>query len=365
MTLLVLEIGLTLWAMPTYFPSEPPPDVVILPWRACDELGCHYQYESATAACAEGVLVGRRCILNRQGFSDTDDFVVQDGYDEHFRILIMGDSFTQGFSADIGKSFVETLEGALPDIVVWNTAISGQGTNQAVATFDAFAAQLQPQLSILGFYMNDFRDNLVPIDGWQYLQNVEGELFLVQRFQEDRWGNDVYLPADVENAYLAAGHNPPLNELERVVGLTRLGTLSLRLLDSMGSIYRGIDDPARRQKQLTRQYLIQLRDAASALDSQFLVLVIPSVDDIGDPGQNYQLALLIDAGIGRSIHGSDRHTRSRCGLRRAARWPLEQCGPPKSRRALDRMRQRIHCQRRSRELRTGGRAVMINFQSSC
>ena len=36
------------------------------------------------------------------------------------------------------------------------------GTNQAdLATFDVmFAAQLQPQLSILGFYMNDFRDNL-------------------------------------------------------------------------------------------------------------------------------------------------------------------------------------------------------------
>ena len=45
------------------------------------------------------------------------------------------------------------------------------------------------------------------------------------------------------------------------------------------------------QAELTRQYLAQLRDAAAALDSSLLVILIPRPIDIGDPGEEYQKAI--------------------------------------------------------------------------
>lgn len=45
-----------------------------------------------------------------------------------------------------------------------------------------------------------------------------------------------------------------------------------------------------RQVRLTRQYLAQLRDQAAAIDSQFLVLLIPQAWDLESPGEPYRTA---------------------------------------------------------------------------
>ena len=289
-TLLVMEIVLTVWGMPTYFPSEiPDPDVTVSHWRICDELGCRYRYEGVIAACADGVITGRRCVINRQGFSDTENFIVQDDFAGRIRIMTLGDSFTQGFSAEVGKSFVETIESLLPEVILWNTAISGNGTNRALATFQAYASQLKPQLSILGFVMNDYRDNLETHDNWIQLEDANGARHLVRRYHSDRWGNAVVVPPAIAYAYASKGYNPPASELERVVGLTRLGTLALRLLDKLSNV--NIDESFGHQRRLTRQYLTQLRDAASELDSRLLVLLVPRTGDIGDPGEEYLSAI--------------------------------------------------------------------------
>ena len=71
--------------------------------------------------------------------------------------------------------------------------------------------------------------------------------------------------------------------------MTRLGTLTLRLLDKLSNA--NIDESFGHQRRLTRQYLIQLRDAASELDNTLLVLLIPRPGDIGDPGEEYLTAI--------------------------------------------------------------------------
>ena len=328
-TLLVLEFALSIWGMPTYFPSViPGQDVIVSDFRICDELGCRPATDATRRGCADRSIVGRPCIINRQGFADKDDFVVGDDFGSRMRMMMMGDSFTQGYSADIGESYVEFLEAVFPEIIVWNTAISGNGTNRAAAAFQAFAPTLRPQLSVLGFVMNDFRDNLVPHDDWLVLEDVNGAVHFVRRFRFDRWGNPVELSADVVYAYLAKGYNPPLSELERVTGLTRLGTLLLRLLDNLGNVYT--DESLENQHRLTRQYLIQLRDAASELDSTLLVLLVPRTKDIGDPGEEYLTCDPVDARTGNTLSESHRHIGSRCRLCRAAGWSLEQCRPPEN-----------------------------------
>ena len=119
-------------------------------WMLCprgvcnDELGCHYDYEGNDWPLAQdGIITGRRCVVNRQGFSDTDDFAVGEDFRGRMRIMTLGDSFTHGFSADAGKSFVETIETLLPEVVLWNMAINATGTNQAVATLSSNCASAE------------------------------------------------------------------------------------------------------------------------------------------------------------------------------------------------------------------------------
>lgn len=73
MTLILLEIVLGYWGRPTYFPRQiPEQNVREIPWGICDELGCRKKYEAVVDACATGVLSGIRCVINRDGFGDTD-----------------------------------------------------------------------------------------------------------------------------------------------------------------------------------------------------------------------------------------------------------------------------------------------------
>ena len=127
-TLLILELVLTAVGIPTYFPRElSGKEFQIVSWQTCDEHGCRLNTEGVSAQCAAGLLSGRRCLANRQGYADTEDFVAADDFDERTRILTLGDSFTQGFSADLGKSFVEVLEANFPEVVVWNAGITTTG----------------------------------------------------------------------------------------------------------------------------------------------------------------------------------------------------------------------------------------------
>jgi len=289
-TLLLLEMVLGLWGRPTYFPRQRPErNIREIPWGICDELGCRKQYEAVLDACATGYLTGIRCVINRDGFGDTDEFVVAEDFPQRDRILIMGDSYTRGFHADVGKSYVDRLELEMPDAVVWNVAEPGTATNQALLSFAGIAPRLQPQLSILGFYMNDFPENLVPKDMSLRLIDDEGKQYFVTRFEVDRWGNPVQLPAEDVYAYLALGATPPTSELERLLGITHLGTLALRTLDYVLGL-DGEDLSFDRQKRVTRDYLAQLRDDVAAMDSQFLVLLIPGRDDVLAPRLPYQTA---------------------------------------------------------------------------
>ena len=290
-TLIFLELVLGFWGRPTYYPRHlPARNVREIPWGICDELGCRKKYEAVVDACATGVLSGIRCVINRDGFGDSDEFVVADDFALRDRILIMGDSYTRGFHADVGMSYVDRLESEMPDAVVWNVAEPGTATNQAVLSFAGIAPRLKPQLSILGFYMNDFPENLVPKDMSLRLIDDEGRQYFAARYEVDRWGRAVDLPEALVNAYLAAGATPPASELERLLGITHLGTLALRALDHFLSV-DGFDRSLERQIDVTRGYLAQLQDQTAAQDSQLLVLLIPRRTDLEAPGEEYQAAL--------------------------------------------------------------------------
>jgi len=300
-TLIVLEFVLAAADIPTYFPPPmddvPMPFYQQVPWWTCDEAGCHYVHEHIDAACESGQVFGRRCIVNRQGFHDAQDFVAGDDFDERMRILMLGDSFTLGLSAEPGKSYVETIEANFPQSIVWNTGISGTATKQALASFQTYAPALQPQLAILGFYMNDFLENMLPVDHHiiEIDQNNRG--FRRKRYDIDERSGAVTELDDEALYYQHYGVEPPGSELERLIGRTRLGSLLPRFFkarmrqDEMR--YRRASPPVSQSVDITRRYLKALRDAAAAQDTALLVLLIPDQEDLPSPTPYYQNALAI------------------------------------------------------------------------
>ena len=298
-TLLCLEIALTLAGLSTYYPVELLPfDGEMVKFGECNQSGCRPYVELRREMCAQGFdFSPRLCLVNESGYYDADEFVATPDLALRERVMFLGDSFTHGFAADMGYSYVETVERLLPDAAVWNLGVQGTGTIQALGAFRRIAPVMQPQLTILGFYpYNDYWDNqrgTIPtqtaILGKETI-HVAAELL-------DRFGN-VYEPDPM--AYLRYRRHrlkPPPNELERLAGLTRLGALTLRGLDFFGQatgLYK-----QRLDVDATRKPLRELKAEVARQGSQFLALVIPDVDDFDAPTELYttSIGLMRELGV--------------------------------------------------------------------
>ena len=291
-TLIVLEIVLVALGLGSYYPTEIPQKwIEPVPWWRCDEAGCRYVYDELIKACDSGVFSGRRCLVNRQGYQDAGDFGAVDDSDESKRILMLGDSFAAGYNAEIGKSYVETVEANLPDSIVWNTAIGGTGTNHALASFESLAPLLRPQIAILGFVMNDFDDNTAPMDSYFVaMDTMTNKVIRIRQYRVDMWGNVIKLDLQTSLYYRKHDVDPPASEIKRQIGMTRLGTLVLRMVDAIGALF--IEDARFNSKvSITRDFLRDLRDAAADKGVPLLVLLIPRADKVDSAGVRNQAAI--------------------------------------------------------------------------
>ena len=280
-TSVTVELALTVAGYSTYYPVElSKTNRKIVDWFGCDaEMGCLFRYDAARKACEAGELRGMFCVFNTQGFGDSDEFVASDELFQRNRVLVLGDSFTQGDGAELGLSYVDTIEKALPEVALWNLGIGGAGTNQALGSFDSIAPIMQPQLTILGFTVdNDFLENRQSMEKTLVLDKGKREGVDIWDLElEGRWGGLYEVDPLMMLEYSLSNRKPPPNELERLTGLTRLGSILLRSLDALSPLFEGIK--WNEQVAVTRDLLQQLQAATAALDSHFLVLVIPGKED--------------------------------------------------------------------------------------
>ena len=288
-TIVILELALWMAGLrPDLSMGQPEYPLVKGDWHTCDEAGCHYVYEAALRGCESRILEGRICAVNRQGYADADDFTWDDVYEDRPRILLLGDSFTFGMIADFGRSFAELLDAEIPEAVIWNTGIPGSGTHNAIAAFNVYGRILKPHLTILGFYNNDYDDNLNPVDAWLNAIGADGKAVVMRTHIVDEWENVIAFDIEDIEYFLSFSHFPPDSELERLLRSTQLGTLLHRLSD-LNEPRVPVDTRFSRREQVTRGFVQELRDAVAAQGSAFLVHLIPGKDDLGNPGKRYQL----------------------------------------------------------------------------
>ena len=102
-------------------------------------------------------------VTNNRGFRDTRNF----GYAKPagaLRVLVLGDSQTQGYEARQEATYSAALErylarkGILAQVL--NAGVSGFSTAEELVFLENEGYRYQPDVVVLGFYANDFEDNL-------------------------------------------------------------------------------------------------------------------------------------------------------------------------------------------------------------
>jgi lysophospholipase L1-like esterase len=76
-----------------------------------------------------------------------------------FRILALGDSFTEGVQVGERELFSAQLESAIPHLEVLNAGVGGYGTVQEYLYLESEGLQFKPNLVLLMFFENDLTDN--------------------------------------------------------------------------------------------------------------------------------------------------------------------------------------------------------------
>lgn len=108
--------------------------------------------------------------LNNYGLHDTD--LVMEKPRDTFRILILGDSFPQGWQVKLEQGFPWLMEEELNrvssrKIEVINMGVDTYGTDRELLLFAALGWRFQPDLVLLSFYTgNDIKDNSFDLSSW-------------------------------------------------------------------------------------------------------------------------------------------------------------------------------------------------------
>ncbi|HEV3007502.1 MAG TPA: GDSL-type esterase/lipase family protein [Burkholderiales bacterium] len=102
-------------------------------------------------------------VTNSRGFRNTREFAYAKPADV-LRVLSLGDSHTQGHEARQEATFSAVLERYLEKrsvhAEVLNAGVSGFSTAEALAFLENEGYKYQPDVVVLGFYANDFEDNV-------------------------------------------------------------------------------------------------------------------------------------------------------------------------------------------------------------
>jgi peptidoglycan/LPS O-acetylase OafA/YrhL len=184
------------------------------------------------------------------------------------RILTLGDAFTSAEGVDTADAWPRLLDTELGgEAVVWNGAVSGYGPQQYAAVAEQLVPQLQPDVIVVGFFVNDFSDAASNLEGVQ-----EGIGFsradptgLVPSLQ---WANlSKYLRYHVTEPLLAK------------VGIPNRTGYGLGQFDQFEPGNLGPDRPGYDE---TRQALSEIRQVAP--EARLVMMLVPASIQVCGPG---------------------------------------------------------------------------------
>ncbi len=136
--------------------KAPDPPQPIREWHYVADADVGYHLWPSTQSCLRWPPHATRLtesVTNSDGFRSSRELGDRD---PRPRVLVVGDSFTEGVGVEEGERYTEILE----DRTGWrvdNAGIAGWGVGQMVRTVDAFATKAKADVVVLAIYVDDLR----------------------------------------------------------------------------------------------------------------------------------------------------------------------------------------------------------------
>lgn len=228
-------------------------------------------------------------MINNDGYHDRDNFTPIAASSDSLKVLVAGDSFTWGASADIDSSYVDVLESDIKKshpALVWNTGIPATGTNHALFTVKKYLPMQHANYVVLGFYVgNDFEDNLLPYD--KLVFNDLASCYNLYDYDKDFKP----YPITKREAFKKATGTYPVEELnfvqklmDRSKFISFLSDLKMKVANRLSGNKSKTNE---QEYKLTKEYLQQLKDYVQANNAELIVLIIPASVDIKEKEEHY------------------------------------------------------------------------------
>jgi len=242
--------------------------------------------------------LGYTLFKNPHGFNDSKNFY--DNFDEFKRVLVLGDSFTGGASADEGHGYVDLLNQYYNNygVIFFNTGIGGYGQNNQLAVLKKYLNVIKPHVVLLGFYTgNDFMDNLSPLDRFtafpdHWVHNYEVILTGNGAAVRKRSSSEIL---NIYKRYIGCtfpeSNSESLSKFVRnkIAYHTRIGTQIWYLLYSLEAKLSNLTKDKEKYKyvfsketkndysyKITKNYLKEIKEILERQNIHFHILVIPS-----------------------------------------------------------------------------------------
>ncbi|MGI9293914.1 MAG: alginate O-acetyltransferase AlgX-related protein [Pseudomonadales bacterium] len=228
--------------------------------------------------------------INSQGLRDSEHTYAKSS--DFYRILILGDSFTEAFQVPLDQSFPKLLEGMLNEnkrddqksVEIVNAGASGYGTDNALLFFRHEGYKYEPDLVLLALYIgNDIRNN------WFELENIDAGGFRKPYFVLSPNGLELNNYPFERASRLSTRIKLFLNRHVRTYAFTRRLRDSMRYRDTTQhagmpmdfNIYRN-EYPKAWDKawQITKALIAQMHDELSSKGIRLLLVLIPSHDQV-------------------------------------------------------------------------------------
>ena len=180
------------------------------------------------------------------------------------RIAAFGDSFTWGWGVPQGEEWIHWAGREIArlgggDVQTLNCGVNGYGTDNAEVALERLGPELHPDLVLLGFFANDYIDNLLGAKGIYTVR--DGYLF-------DRFSHEFFhehLLARESQLYRL------LSSAWETFRVTRLGRLP-----SARPVRNFTDADFRRGMELSETYILRMNETSRRLGARFAVIWLPS-----------------------------------------------------------------------------------------
>jgi lysophospholipase L1-like esterase len=217
---------------------------------------------------------------NAQGFRDDENYK----YDKPAgsrRVLLLGDSHTQGSEVRQSSTFSKVLERRLRergvDAQVLNTGISGFGTAEQLMFLEREGMKYHPDAVVLAFFANDFDDSVK--SGLYRLEN--GQL-VVRKTEHIPGVNAIALMNAVPGVSWLSQNSYLFSLFVNTVWETAKRGLSIAARKQLTTEYAiSTSEAGNYERNLVVALIAHMKAVARAASIPFVIVEIPSVDFSG------------------------------------------------------------------------------------